>query len=218
MGTRSARAGEVRSGAQAEWGLSSPAPSPSLSESPGESRPEAASHWCGAGGSRSCFNAWPTAPATRGRRSPASTSNLLRPAVAGVKRPILRQQKVPQNAGRVTAGGGEPLVRSMGVNKLLQRVVHRAGHRRQHREAADQLNLPLEYPWWPAVAGAKRPTVRQQAARPGRVEDGGVRKYARALVHGANLQHCRMWRHLGQHATSCLEDIIVHSCRRRERL
>ena len=68
MGTRSARAGEVRPGAQAQWVLSSPAPSPSLSESPGESRPEAASQ--------------------------------------------------------------EPLVRSRGVKELLQRVVHRAGHKR----------------------------------------------------------------------------------------
>ena len=32
--------------------------------------------------------------------------------------------------GRVTAGGGEPLVRSRGVKELLQRVVHRAGHKR----------------------------------------------------------------------------------------
>ena len=32
--------------------------------------------------------------------------------------------------GRVTAGGGEPLVRSRGVKRLLQRVVHRAGQKR----------------------------------------------------------------------------------------
>ena len=32
--------------------------------------------------------------------------------------------------GRVTAGGGEPLVRSRGIKKLLQRVAHRAGHKR----------------------------------------------------------------------------------------
>ena len=32
--------------------------------------------------------------------------------------------------GRVTAGGGEPLVLSRGVKRLLQRVVHRAGQKR----------------------------------------------------------------------------------------
>ena len=31
-------------------------------------------------------------------------------------------------------------------------------------------------------------------------------------------QHCRMWRHLVQCATSCPEHIIVHDCRRRKRL
>ena len=32
--------------------------------------------------------------------------------------------------GRVTTGGGEPLVLSRGVKRLLQRVVHRAGQKR----------------------------------------------------------------------------------------
>ena len=53
MGTRSAGAGEVRPRAQlgpGREGLSSLAPSPSLSESLGEARSEAASHLCGAGG------------------------------------------------------------------------------------------------------------------------------------------------------------------------
>ena len=30
--------------------------------------------------------------------------------------------------------------------------------------------------------------------------------------------HCRMWRHLVQHATSCPEHIVVHDCGRRKRL
>ena len=47
--------------------------------------------------------------------------------------------------GRVTAGGGEPLVRSRGVKKLLQRVAHRAGHKRAQQEGApggDRLSGP----------------------------------------------------------------------------
>ena len=51
--------------------------------------------------------------------------------------------------GRVTAGGGEPLVRSRGVKELLQRVVHRAGHKRAQ--------IPCLYLLRPAVAGVKRP-------------------------------------------------------------
>ena len=49
--------------------------------------------------------------------------------------------------GRVTAGGGEPLVRSRGVKELLQRVVHRAGHKRAQ--------IPCLYLLRPAVAGVK---------------------------------------------------------------
>ena len=75
--------------------------------------------------------------------------------------------------GRVTAGGGEPLVRSRGVKELLQRVVHRAGHKRAQ--------IHCLYLLRPAVAGVKRPIVRQQAARAGRVEDGGVLGHARVL-------------------------------------
>ena len=56
--------------------------------------------------------------------------------------------------GRVTAGGGEPLVRSRGVKKLLQRVAHRAGHKRAQ--------IPCLYLLRPAVAGVKRPIRRQQ--------------------------------------------------------
>ena len=52
---------------------------------------------------------------------------------------------------------------------------------RRPPEAADYLNLPLR---WPAVADVKRLIVRQQAARAGRVEDGGVLRQARVLeVH-----------------------------------
>ena len=47
--------------------------------------------------------------------------------------------------GRVTAGGGEPLVRSRGVKRLLQRVVHRAGHKRAQ--------IHCLYLLRPAVAG-----------------------------------------------------------------
>ena len=69
--------------------------------------------------------------------------------------------------GRVTAGGGEPLVRSRGVKALLQRVVHRAGHKRA------QINCL--YLLRPAVAGVKRPILRQQKAprNAGRVTAGG---------------------------------------------
>ena len=58
----------------------------------------------------------------------------------------------------------------------------RTGHRRRQ--------IHCVYLRWPAVAGVKRPIARQQAARAGRVEDGGVLGHARALeVHGADLVH-----------------------------
>ena len=71
--------------------------------------------------------------------------------------------------GRVTAGGGEPLVRSRGVKKLLQRVAHRAGHKRAQ--------IPCLYLLRPAVAGVKRPILRQQKVpqNAGRVTAGGGR-------------------------------------------
>ena len=69
--------------------------------------------------------------------------------------------------GRVTAGGGEPLVRSRGVKALLQRVVHRASHKRAQ--------IHCLYLFRPAVAGVKRPIHRQQKApqNVGRVTVGG---------------------------------------------
>ena len=36
--------------------------------------------------------------------------------------------------------------------------------------------IPCVYLQWPAVAGVKRPSARQQAARAGRVEDGGAQR------------------------------------------
>ena len=49
----------------------------------------------------------------------------------------------------------------------------RTGHRRRQ--------IHCVYLRWPAVAGVKRPIARQQAARAGRVEDGGVLGHARVL-------------------------------------
>ena len=86
--------------------------------------------------------------------------------------------------GRVTAGGGEPLVRSRGVKELLQRVVHRAGHKRAQ--------IHCLYLLRPAVAGVKRPILRQQKVprNAGRVTVGGGEPLVRSMgAKGGHFQH-----------------------------
>ena len=59
-------------------------------------------------------------------------------------------------------------------------MVHRAGHVRRQ--------IPCIYLSWPAFAGVKRPSARQQAAQARRVEESGVLRHTRALkVHVEDL-------------------------------
>ena len=89
--------------------------------------------------------------------------------------------------GRVTAGGGEPLVRSRGVKKLLQRVAHRAGHKRAQ--------IPCLYLLRPAVAGVKRPILRAGGKSVPRTEgclylSHALRRHLSCASSGALLRVC----------------------------
>ena len=76
-------------------------------------------------------------------------------------RPLACPSMALWDAGRCTVGGDGP--RSNGLKESCQRGVRRAGHVRRQ--------IHCIYLSWPAVAGVKRPIVRQQAAQARRVEE-----------------------------------------------
>ena len=91
------------------------------------------------------------------------------------------QREAPRSAGRRTVGDSDGPRCNICENPAnaeprgFRRVAssRRTGHRRRQ--------IHCVYLRWPAVAGVKRPIARQQAARAGRVEDGGVLGHARVL-------------------------------------